>query len=64
MLDQGTDRAGEHLAVMSLALLAGFVAAQFLGPIDDGVDRDRDPLLVEAVPQGGIVEDPTVGCRW
>lgn len=49
MLDQSTDRAGENLAVLGFVLHAGLLAAQGLGPINDGVHRHCDALLAQAV---------------
>lgn len=31
------------------------MAAQLPGPVGDSVDRDRDPLLAQTIPQGGVV---------
>lgn len=52
ILDQGANGCGQHLAIVSFLLPTRFVAIQLLGSIDDGVDRDGDPLLSQTVAEG------------
>ncbi len=55
VLDQSTDRCGEHFSIVEFPFLPSLVAAQFLGPIDDGCDRNLDPFVLEPVSQCCVI---------
>lgn len=55
MLDECANRCGQHFGIMSLSLLARFVATQTPGMVDDCGHRHADALPCEAIPQGRVV---------
>jgi hypothetical protein len=55
MLDQSPDRGCEDLPIMNLPSPARFMASQLFRPVNDRVDRDIDPLFLEAIADGGVV---------